>query len=308
MRGQDHIVQATQRAFEDVVVGAWLHREHVDGRADQVLVLDRVRQGVQLDHGTACGVDQDPALLDGADFLLADHPLGFSGFRNVQGDDIGHAQQVGQAGDLGRVAQRQLGQGVIEEHLHAQAFGQDRQLRTDRAVTDDPQLLATDFKGVGRALDPATAMAGSVLLGNAAQQQDRFGQHQLGNGAGVGVRCVEHGNAALASRVEVDLVGADTEAAHGDEFLRVIEEFLGQLGAGANADEVGIGDLFLQLGIRQGFGVVLDVDVPGGLEDVDCGLVDAFEKKELDLALIERSLAHLRKPVSRRKMAGKWTA
>jgi hypothetical protein len=33
-------------------------------------------------------------------------------------------------------------------------------------------------------------------------------------------------------------------------------------------------------------------------------LVDAFEKKELDLALIERSLAHLRKPVSRRKMAG----
>jgi hypothetical protein len=31
--------------------------------------------------------------------------------------------------------------------------------------------------------------------------------------------------------------------------------------------------------------------------------VDAFKKKELDLALIERSLAHLRKPVSRRKMA-----
>jgi len=36
--------------------------------------------------------------------------------------------------------------------------------------------------------------------------------------------------------------------------------------------------------------------------------VDAFEKKELDLALIERSLAHLRKPVSRRKMAGKGAA
>ncbi len=88
----------------------------------------------------------------------------------------------------------------------------------------------------------------------------------------------------------------------------MIEDFLGQLGARADADEVGIGDLFLQLGVRQGLGVVLDVDVPGGLEDVDCGLVDAFEEKELDLALIERSLAHLRKPVSRRKMAGKWTA
>jgi hypothetical protein len=31
--------------------------------------------------------------------------------------------------------------------------------------------------------------------------------------------------------------------------------------------------------------------------------VDAFEKKELDLALVEGSLAHLRKPVSRREMA-----
>ncbi|MBP3859880.1 MAG: hypothetical protein J6I30_08725, partial [Pseudomonas sp.] len=38
------------------------------------------------------------------------------------------------------------------------------------------------------------------------------------------------------------------------------------------------------------------------------GLVDAFQKKELDLALIERSLAHLRKPVSQRKNGREWTA
>jgi hypothetical protein len=51
--------------------------------------------------------------------------------------------------------------------------------------------------------------------------------------------------------------------------------------------------------------VIVNAGVTGGLEDVDGGLVDAFEKKELDLALVEGSLAHLRKPVSRRKMAGK---
>jgi hypothetical protein len=50
--------------------------------------------------------------------------------------------------------------------------------------------------------------------------------------------------------------------------------------------------------------VVLDAGITGGFEHVDCGLVDAFEKKELDLALVEGSLAHLRKPVSRKKWQG----
>jgi hypothetical protein len=47
---------------------------------------------------------------------------------------------------------------------------------------------------------------------------------------------------------------------------------------------------------------------PAAFENVNSGWVDAFQKKELDLALIERSLAHLRKPVSRRKMAGNRTS
>src|SRR5690606_18297124 len=92
---------------------------------------------------------------------------------------------------------------------------------------------------------------------------------------------------------------------HRHKLLRVVEDLFGQLRAGANADEVSIGDLFLQLGFRQRTGEVLDAGVAGRLEDVDSRLVDAFEKKELDLALIERSLAHLRKPVPRRKMAGR---
>ena len=84
----------------------------------------------------------------------------------------------------------------------------------------------------------------------------------------------------------------------------MIEDLFGQLGAGANADKVRVGDLFLELGFRQRTGDVLNAGVPGGLQYFDGRWVDAFQKKELDLALIERSLAHLRKPVSRRKMAG----
>ncbi|MCY1172855.1 hypothetical protein D9M73_129990 [compost metagenome] len=309
VRGQDHAIQAAQRALELLVVGLGFDREHVDGGADQVLVLDGFGQGVQLDHGAAGGVDQDAALLDRADFLLAHHPLGGGQLGHMQGDDVGHAQQLVQVAHLGGVAQRQLGHGVIEEHLHAEGFGQYRQLGADRAVADDAELLAADLEGVGRGLDPAATVAGSVLLRDAAQQQDGLGQHQFGHRTGVGVRGVEHRDAALAGGVQVDLVGADAEAADGDQLLGAVEDFLGQLGTRTDADEVSVGDLFLQLVTRQRALQVLDVGVASGLQGVHGVLVDTFEKKELDLALVERGrLAHLRKPVVPGKLAGRWTA
>ena len=69
----------------------------------------------------------------------------------MQRDDVGHAQQLVQAADLHRVAQRQLGHGVVEEHLHAQGLGEYRELGADRAVADDAELLATDLEGIRRA-------------------------------------------------------------------------------------------------------------------------------------------------------------
>lgn len=137
---------------------------------------------------------------------------------------------------------------------------------------------------------------------------DRLGQYQLSHRAGVRVGRVEHGDTAFAGGVEVDLVGADAEAADRDQFLRAVEDLFGQLGAGANADEVRIGDPFLQLVAGKRGLEVLDVGVAGGLQRVHGVLVDTFEKKELDLALVERGLAHLRKPVVPEEVAGKRTA
>ena len=210
----------------------------------------------------------------------------------MQGNDVAHAQQVVQVADLGGVAQRQLGDHVVEEHLHAHGFGHYRQLGADGAVTDDAELLATNLEGVGRRLDPAAAVAGGVLLRDAAQQQDGLAQHQLGYRTGVRVGRVEYRDATLAGRIQVNLVGADAEAAHRNQLLGAVEDLGGQLGARADADEVSVGDLLFQLVIGQCAFEVLDVAVAGSLQRVDSVLVHAFEKKELDLALVERGLAH----------------
>ena len=71
-----------------------------------------------------------------------------------------------------------------------------------------------------------------------------FGQDQLGKHYGCWVRCVEYRNTADEGGVEVDLVGADAEAADSHELgaaakissVRLVRE---------DADEVGFGDAFL---------------------------------------------------------------
>ena len=59
---------------------------------------------------------------------------------------------------------------------------------------------------------------------------------------------VFHGDAALASSAEVDLVGADAETTYRHQLLRAVEDFFGQLGPRADTNEVRVGDLFLELG------------------------------------------------------------
>ena len=96
MRGQNAVLELAQRADKLITVGPWLNREHINGGAVQVLVAQGGGQGVDINYGAARGVNQNAALLDCADFLLAHHPLGGCGFRYVQGDDVSHAQQLSQ--------------------------------------------------------------------------------------------------------------------------------------------------------------------------------------------------------------------
>ncbi|MOA47854.1 hypothetical protein D3C78_1705280 [compost metagenome] len=47
--------------------------------------------------------------------------------------------------NLSGIAQRQFVFDIVEEHIHTQGFGKNTELRTDVAVTNDPELFATRF-------------------------------------------------------------------------------------------------------------------------------------------------------------------
>ncbi|MNJ46667.1 hypothetical protein D3C77_418020 [compost metagenome] len=231
MGGQDHVVQAAQRGQELLVVGLGLAREDVDGGAGEVTALDDVGQGIDVHYGTAGGVDEDGARFHHAQLLGADEILGGGGLRHVQADDVRHVEQLHQVRHLDGVAQGELVLDVVVVDLHADHLGDDAKLGADVAVAYDAELLAAGFhRAVGELL-PDAAMALGVLLGDAAQQQQYLPEHQFGHGAGVGEGGVEDGNAAYVGGIQRDLVGADAEAADGDQLAGGIQHLLGDLGA-----------------------------------------------------------------------------
>ncbi len=76
------------------------------------------------------------------------------------------------------------------------------------------------------------------LLREPAGQHDDLADHELDDAAGVGVGRVEHRDAALGGRGQVDLVGADAEATDRDQVGRGVEHGRGQVGVGADAEQV----------------------------------------------------------------------
>src|SRR5690606_27211261 len=163
-------------------------------------------------------------------------------------------------------------------------------LGADVAVADDAQGLAAHLVAAGGRLAPATAVALGVLLRDAAHQHDRLGHHQLGDAAGVGVGRVEHRDAGQLRRLEVDLVGADAEAADGDQLARLRNHLGGDLGTRADADDVRARDLLDQLVAGERPGQQLHLAIAGIVEDVHRPLADALEQHHADILLGERGL------------------
>ncbi len=85
---------------------------------------------------------------------------------------------------------------------------------------------------------------------NAAQHQQQLAQHHFGHGSGIGEGGVEDRNTAFGRRFQINLVGADAEAAHRHQFFCGGEHLFGQMRTRSDADEVCIAD-----GCLQRFGV-----------------------------------------------------
>ncbi len=117
-----------------------------------------------------------------------------------------------------------------------------------------------------------------VLLGNAAQQQDRFRDDQFGHGTRIGKRRVEHRHAGTGRGVEVYLRGADAEAADGHEVLGGFDFRRAKVRGGANAENLVGRGRAMQFVARERTSAALYGDVRF-LEALDGGVMDVFKQQ-----------------------------
>ena len=116
------------------------------------------------------------------------------------------------------------------------------------------------------------------------------GQNQLRHTAGVGERCVENSDTATGRRLKINLVGANAETTHSHQLLGGFKYFLGQLGAGTDADEVRIGNLLDQLFLGQRVRQVLNVGIARSIQRINGRLMHAFQQQDTDFALLKRRI------------------
>ena len=109
--------------------------------------------------------------------LRADHPLRLRRLRDVQAYYVGGLEQRIERGQRTGIAERQLRLHVVEDHLHAQGFGEHAELRPDMAVPHDAEAASARLAGAGGGLQPDPVLRHPAAVRNAAQQQDRLRQH-----------------------------------------------------------------------------------------------------------------------------------
>ncbi|SAE31445.1 Uncharacterised protein [Enterobacter hormaechei] len=71
---------------------------------------------------------------------------------------------------LRRVTQRQFVFDIVEKHVHAKGFRQNTELRTDVAVTNNPEFFTTRFVGARGQFIPHAAVRFGVSFRNTAKE------------------------------------------------------------------------------------------------------------------------------------------
>jgi hypothetical protein len=118
------------------------------------------------------------------------------------------------------------------------------------------------------------------LLQQPARQRDDLADDQLDDAAGVGVGRVEDRDAPGSGGVQVDLVRADAEAADRDQVARRVEHPRGDVGVGADPEELHARQGRHQLVLGQGAGAQLDL-VAARPQRLDGDRVDVLEEEDL---------------------------
>ncbi len=249
MRGQDDVVETAQHRLERVALGLRLDGEDVERGAGDVARQQVVAERTVVDDHATGRVDEQRPRLHRRELGGAEEPGVAGSSVDVEAHDVGDLEQLRERPGTTRVAVRRPVRLVVEHDAHPERLGEVRQLRADVAVAHDAQGPATHLVTAARGLVPHAVVHPHRLLRQPPRERDDLADHELHHAARVGVRRVEDRDAPVGRSGEVDLVGADAEAADRLEVGRRRQDSRGHRGVGPDPEQAdpgeGIGQLVL---------------------------------------------------------------
>ena len=197
--------------LEERRLGARLLGEHVEAGPRHDAVADGLGQRLLVDDATSGRVDDADAGLGLGQQVAPEQPDGLRRLRRVDGDEVRLGDQLldpeqphphGPSPLLGD-------KGVVADELHAERVGALGDQRAGPAEPHDAEHLAVQLDAFPLRALPAAGHEGRVRLGDVAGlgQQERHGL--LGDRQDVRRRCVDHHDAAIGGRRDVDVVETD---------------------------------------------------------------------------------------------------
>ena len=135
----------------------------------------------------------------------------------MKGDKVCLREQRRQRLDLAGDAERHDVDDVVEDDAHPKRFGEDRELRTDVAVTDDAECLPADLPTALGLLVPDSLAQLEAAFKVLTRERNDLGYDELRDGTRVGEGRVEDRDAGFRSGELVDLIYADAEAPDDEE-------------------------------------------------------------------------------------------
>ena len=268
MRRADHIGQA-----EEHIGGGGLVGEHIEGAASDMAGHEGIAHGRFINQFAARAIDDAHALLRPGDVFRIHDPARLGRQRRMQSDEIGAPQEIVQlhlldahvAGALGRE------EGIEGDDAHPEAQRPVGDDGADIAAADDAQHLGGDLHAHEAVLLPLARLGGGVGGGDLAGHREHHGDGVFGCGDGIAERRVHHDDAPTGCCGNIDIINANARAANDLEAGRLLQQFGGDLGVGADGEAIVIADDFgefilvlAEIGLEVDLHAMIPEDLHGG--------------------------------------------
>ncbi len=233
---------------------------HVQCRSRDVAILDRRRQIRFVDQLAARRIDDAHALLHSRDGSGIDHVARLRAHSRVQRNKIAFGKKLIERHEFhGQFPRcRFADERIISDDAHIESFRPRRHFAPDAAKTHQPQSLSTHF-GAGRRFFPPTFAHRRVKFWKLPNQRQQQRKGVLRNADRAPARCAHHQNAALRGFIQIDIVHANTRAAHYPQFFRTLQQFRSDFRRAAHNQRIRIANLRIQRIFRRQY------HVPSGL-------------------------------------------